>query len=54
MMTFLAATEPGQFAAKLKGMLWQAYGAPIKFVAIVALVVFVGMPLLAFVRRLLR
>lgn len=53
MNSFLAASN-AQFAVHLKDMLWTAYGKPIKFALIVCLVVLVGGPLLAFVRRLVR
>lgn len=52
LLNFAAAT--GEFASRLREMLWTAYGKPIKFVAVVALVVVVGLPALAFLRKLVR
>lgn len=42
------------FADKISGMLWKAYGAPIKFVLVCVLIVVVVLPLAAFIRRILR
>lgn len=59
-MLYLAAAvaaptiQKGEFAERLGSMFWTAYGKPLKFVAIVALCVLVGGPLLAFLRRLVR
>lgn len=50
----ILAAQSGEFAARLGDMLWTAYGGPVKTIAIVVLVVVVGLPLLAFLRRLTR
>jgi len=60
-ITFLALSAvanatPGTvgFADKLKGMLWTAYGPLLKWGALLVLVVVVVMPLLTFIRKLMR
>lgn len=54
MITLAAAVTETPFADRLSKMLWQAYGAPVKFVAVVALIVVVGIPLVVFLRKLTR
>jgi len=51
-----ALATPGTvgFADKLKGMLWTAYGPLLKWGALLVLIVVVVMPLLTFIRKLMR
>jgi len=39
---------------RLKQMLWQAYGPIVKPLLIIVLVIFVGMPLLGFIKKILK
>jgi len=53
MSALLAVVETG-FATKLRDMLWTAYGAPVKLVGCILLVVLVGAPLFGFIKRISR
>lgn len=50
----VAAVKPGGAAEKIMHGMWQAYGPALKVVGVIALIFFVGMPVLAFIRKVLR
>lgn len=49
-----AVAAPERLSEKLAGMMWTAYGRPVKIVLMIALVVFVAAPLVMFIRKLCR
>lgn len=54
MQILLAVATKGQFAERLGDSLWMAYGPLVKAVGYLLLVIFVVLPLLAWVRRVLK
>lgn len=53
MNMFLAVQNTG-FADRLSSMMWQAYGKPIKIIATIAVVVVLIVPVVTFLRRLVK
>jgi len=50
----LQAPQTGGFAEKLKDMLWTAYGPLVKAALVVALVVIVVIPIVGFLKKIMR
>lgn len=51
---YIAAIEKGKFAEHLAQSFWQAFGPLFKMVGIIAVVIFIVIPLLMWIKKVLR